>query len=150
MSETEVIMGKISPGKERDNRAMSKEEAKAEALRIIEEKLKNVEDKRHEEEINEGNNEFVGKKKSHFLSDLKVSYRPASLLVRAQLIIIPGLCCLTHHLPHGSWCRSSKGTYSSNQPQITSVVITSPGLRDKSEARHHFLRDLKQDTIGTS
>ena len=118
MGEKELIMGKISPGKERDNRAMSKEEAKAEALRIIEEKLKNVEDKKHEEEINEGNNGFVGKKKSHFLSDLKVSYRPASLLVRAQLINIPGLCCLTNHLPPGSWCRSRKGTYSRNQPQL--------------------------------
>ena len=66
-------MGKISPGKERGNRAISKEEAKAEAVRIIEEKLKNVEEKRVEEESKEGNNGFVGKKKSHFLSDLKVS-----------------------------------------------------------------------------
>ena len=79
-------MGKISPGKERDNRAMSKEEAKAEALRIIEEKLKNVEDKRHEEEINEGNNGFVGKKKSHFLSDLKVSKSASSLAVATRYL----------------------------------------------------------------
>ena len=70
---TPPIMGKISPGKESENRAISKEEAKAEALRIIEEKLKNVEEKRVEEESKEGNNGFVGKKKSHFLSDLKVS-----------------------------------------------------------------------------
>ena len=73
-------MGK---GKERDNRAISKEEAKAEAIRIIEEKLKNVEDKRHEEEINEGNNGFVGKKKSHFFSDLKVSKSALSLAAAA-------------------------------------------------------------------
>ena len=66
-------MGKISPGKETDNRAISKEEAKAEAFRIIDEKLKSVEEKRAEEESREGNNGFVGKKKSHFLSDLKVS-----------------------------------------------------------------------------
>ena len=66
-------MGKVSPGKEGDNRAISKEEAKAEAFRIIEEKLKSVEEKRMEEESKEGNNGFVGKKKSHFLSDLKVS-----------------------------------------------------------------------------
>merc|ERR1711874_775423 len=71
-NKTHQIMGKISPGKERDNRGISKEEAKAEALRIIEEKLKNVEEKRMEEESKEGNNGFVGKKKSHFLSDLKV------------------------------------------------------------------------------
>ena len=72
-NETHHIMGKISPGKERGNRGISKEEAKAEALKIIEEKLKNVEEKRMEEESKEGNNGFVGKKKSHFLSDLKVS-----------------------------------------------------------------------------
>merc|ERR1712025_1275490 len=35
-------------------------------------KLKSVEEKRAEEESREGNNGFVGKKKSHFLSDLKV------------------------------------------------------------------------------
>ena len=70
VKQTHHIMGKV---KERDNRAISKEEAKAEAIRIIEEKLKNVEEKRVEEESKEGNNGFVGKKKSHFLSDLKVS-----------------------------------------------------------------------------
>ena len=78
-------MGK---GKERDNRAISKEEAKAEAIRIIEEKLKNVEEKRVEEESREGNNGFVGKKKSHFLSDLKVSYQLHLLPGQLKLFII--------------------------------------------------------------
>ena len=71
-------MGKVSPGKERGNRGISKEEAKAEALKIIEEKLKNVEEKRMEEESKEVNKGFVGKKKSHFLSDLKVSKSASS------------------------------------------------------------------------
>ena len=79
-------MGKISPGKERGNRAISKEEAKAEAVRIIEEKLKNVEEKRVEEESKEGNNGFVGKKKSHFLSDLKVSKSASSLAVATRYL----------------------------------------------------------------
>ena len=82
-NKTHHIMGKISPGKERGNRAISKEEAKAEAVRIIEEKLKNVEEKRLEEESKEGNNGFVGKKKSHFFSDLKVSISASYLAAAA-------------------------------------------------------------------
>ena len=42
-------MGKISPTEEKGDRKISKEEAKAEALRIIEEKLKNIEEKRAED-----------------------------------------------------------------------------------------------------
>ena len=105
-------MGKISPGKERDNRGISKEEAKAEALRIIEEKLKNVEEKRMEEESKEGNNGFVGKKKSHFLSDLKVSTTASSLAETTQDVYTSGLHVFNHNLPSGSWSHSSEGNIS--------------------------------------
>ena len=116
-------MGKISPGKDRDNRAISKEEAKAEALRIIEEKLKNVEEKRVEEESKEGNNGFVGKKKSHFFSDLKVSRSASS---HQQLVIcISGLCYSYHNLPHGSWCRSSEGNLTPVIQHINTLIIHS-------------------------
>ena len=104
-------MGKISPGKERDHRDITKEEAKAEAIRIIEEKLKSVEEKRVEEETKEGNNGFVGKKKSHFLSDLKVSFSATSLsrAETTQDMYNSGLCRFNHNLPFGSWCRGSEG-----------------------------------------
>ena len=65
-------MGKVSP-QERDGRNISKEEVKAEALRIIDEKLKNFEDRKAEEEAQEEHGGFVSKKKSHFFSDLKAS-----------------------------------------------------------------------------
>ena len=73
-------MGKISPTEEKGDRKISKEEAKAEALRIIEEKLKNIEEKRAEDHEEE-NTGFVGKKKSHFLSDLKVNKATLSFRV---------------------------------------------------------------------
>jgi len=65
-------MGKVTPVEKSNQRDISKDEVKAEALRIIEEKLKNLEERKAEEETKEESNGFVGKKKSHFLSDVKV------------------------------------------------------------------------------
>merc|ERR1711884_876818 len=65
------MMGKVSPEKS-DTREISKDEAKAEALRIIDEKLKSLEERKSEEETHEESSGYVGKKKSHFLSDVKV------------------------------------------------------------------------------
>ena len=66
------MMGKVSPEKS-DTREISKDEAKAEALRIIDEKLKHLEERKSEEETHEESSGYVGKKKSHFLSDVKAS-----------------------------------------------------------------------------